>query len=217
MSYSRLPHGSKSRRSNSISSRESLPGHIDKHHHHHTDVSSEELSGAEDYELEVLHGDDEGAAVDITSSGAWRGTSGYDGEVNGHVGRRSSFSTTESFTLYTPDEERRVIRKFDKRLVLFVAFLYMLSFLDRSSTLPWILLLKNLSCLADLFATRHWQCESRRSVQRPRTQLLSIRVASEGVLHYLYQFRVDDFAVEGISATHLPYVQISQLLSRTSF
>ncbi|MCJ1310089.1 hypothetical protein MMC25_003750 [Agyrium rufum] len=35
--------------------------------------------------------------------------------------------------LYTLDEERAVIRKLDRRLVLFVAFLYMLSFLDRSN------------------------------------------------------------------------------------
>lgn len=48
--------------------------------------------------------------------------------------RRDSASTTQSFQLYTPDEERAVVRKFDKRLVLFVALLYMLSFLDRSST-----------------------------------------------------------------------------------
>ena len=34
---------------------------------------------------------------------------------------------------YTPEEERAVVRKLDRRLVLFVAFLYMLSFLDRSS------------------------------------------------------------------------------------
>lgn len=34
---------------------------------------------------------------------------------------------------YTAEEERAVIDKFDRRLVLFVAFLYMLSFLDRSS------------------------------------------------------------------------------------
>lgn len=39
---------------------------------------------------------------------------------------------------YTAEEERAVVDKFDRRLVLFVAFLYMLSFLDRSSgsTLP---------------------------------------------------------------------------------
>lgn len=47
--------------------------------------------------------------------------------------RRRADSTIPSYTLYTPDEERRVIRKFDRRLVLFMAFLYMLSFLDRSS------------------------------------------------------------------------------------
>lgn len=47
---------------------------------------------------------------------------------------RASTSTLQSFILYTPDEERSVIRKFDRWLVLFVALLYMLSFLDRSST-----------------------------------------------------------------------------------
>jgi len=50
-----------------------------------------------------------------------------------HPRRRGSASTTQSYQLYTPDEERVVIRKFDRRLVLFVALLYMLSFLDRSS------------------------------------------------------------------------------------
>ncbi|KAL1879731.1 hypothetical protein Daus18300_001568 [Diaporthe australafricana] len=34
---------------------------------------------------------------------------------------------------YTAEEERAVVNKFDRRLVLFVAFLYMLSFLDRSN------------------------------------------------------------------------------------
>lgn len=36
--------------------------------------------------------------------------------------------------VYTAEEERAVVRKFDRRLVLFVALLYMLSFLDRSSS-----------------------------------------------------------------------------------
>ena len=39
----------------------------------------------------------------------------------------------ERFMLYTPDEELNVLKKLDRRLVLFVAILYMLSFLDRSS------------------------------------------------------------------------------------
>ncbi|KAL3427436.1 major facilitator superfamily transporter [Phlyctema vagabunda] len=47
--------------------------------------------------------------------------------------RRASMSTIQSFQLYTPDEERRVVRKLDKHLVLFVALLYCLSFLDRSN------------------------------------------------------------------------------------
>ena len=37
---------------------------------------------------------------------------------------------------YTPEEERVVVRKLDRRLVLFLALLYMLSFLDRSSKSP---------------------------------------------------------------------------------
>lgn len=52
----------------------------------------------------------------------------------GRSGRLSA-SSVESFQLYTPDEEMTVRRKFDRKLVLFVALLYMLSFLDRSSTL----------------------------------------------------------------------------------
>ena len=38
-----------------------------------------------------------------------------------------------NFMWYTPDEEKHVVRIFDRRLALFVAFLYLLSFLDRSS------------------------------------------------------------------------------------
>lgn len=56
-----------------------------------------------------------------------------DGDGSFQRARRGSASTTQSFQLYTPDEERAVVKKFDRRLVLFVALLYMLSFLDRSS------------------------------------------------------------------------------------
>ena len=37
---------------------------------------------------------------------------------------------------YSPEEEQAVLRKFDRHLVLFIALLYMLGFLDRSSTRP---------------------------------------------------------------------------------
>ncbi|KAF7192750.1 putative transporter [Pseudocercospora fuligena] len=49
-------------------------------------------------------------------------------------GRRPSrASSAHSFELYTPDEEKAVIRKLDVKLALYVAFLYMMSFLDRSN------------------------------------------------------------------------------------
>lgn len=39
----------------------------------------------------------------------------------------------ENLKSFTADEEKVVVRKLDRHLVLFIAFLYMLSFLDRSS------------------------------------------------------------------------------------
>ena len=54
-----------------------------------------------------------------------------DTALGGTKGTRRS--SAASFELYTPDEERRVRRKLDTRLVLFVALLYLLSFLDRSN------------------------------------------------------------------------------------
>ncbi|OAQ71398.1 MFS transporter [Pochonia chlamydosporia 170] len=51
----------------------------------------------------------------------------------GRGDRRMSASTAASFQLYTPDEDLAVRRKFDRKLVLFVALLFMLSFLDRSN------------------------------------------------------------------------------------
>lgn len=50
--------------------------------------------------------------------------------------RRSSEGSVASFQLYTPDEDLAVRRKFDRKLVLFVALLFLLSFLDRSSMNP---------------------------------------------------------------------------------
>ncbi|KAF2275542.1 uncharacterized protein EI97DRAFT_494506 [Westerdykella ornata] len=47
--------------------------------------------------------------------------------------RRLSLSSIQSYELYTPDEDRSVRRKLDRRLVGFMALLYMLSFLDRSN------------------------------------------------------------------------------------
>ncbi|KAI0584198.1 UhpC Sugar phosphate permease [Pyrenophora tritici-repentis] len=50
-----------------------------------------------------------------------------------HSIRRASIDSVQSYELYTPDEDRTVLRKLDRRLVAFMALLYMLSFLDRSN------------------------------------------------------------------------------------
>ncbi|KAM7222761.1 major facilitator superfamily transporter [Rhypophila decipiens] len=55
----------------------------------------------------------------------------HDAERAGQRRRRTA--SVASFQLYTPDEEKAVVRKFDRKLVVFVALLYMLSFLDRSN------------------------------------------------------------------------------------
>lgn len=54
--------------------------------------------------------------------------------------RNNSTSSVASFQLYTPDEEIAVRRKLDRKLVLFVALLFLLSFLDRSSKIDTCLL-----------------------------------------------------------------------------
>jgi hypothetical protein len=51
--------------------------------------------------------------------------------------RRFSMSSVQSFELYTPDEDRAVLKKLDRKLVSFMAMLYCLSFLDRSSKGNW--------------------------------------------------------------------------------
>lgn len=45
-----------------------------------------------------------------------------------------SFKPRDKAVIYTSEEEKVVLRKLDRNLVLFLAILYMLSFLDRSST-----------------------------------------------------------------------------------
>ncbi|KAK2065048.1 major facilitator superfamily transporter [Colletotrichum caudatum] len=79
-----------------------------------------ELGGGQAYELKSLRQpsarDDEGWGDGVHS-----------------MRRRTSNSTVASFQLYTPDEERSVVRKHDRKLVVFIALLFMLSFLDRSN------------------------------------------------------------------------------------
>jgi hypothetical protein len=59
---------------------------------------------------------------------------GYE-EHNDHLpsASRTSIDSARSYELYTPDEDRAVLRRLDRKLVSFMALLYCLSFLDRSS------------------------------------------------------------------------------------
>lgn len=98
-------------------------------------------------------------AVDVDEKDSGEGYELEEGIGNKHDedGRRSSSEERPSrprqpTQLYTPEEEQAVVRKFDRRLVVFLALLYMLSFLDRSSTPP----LSSLPPRVTLMDCRHW-------------------------------------------------------------
>lgn len=91
----------------------------------HSLSSSAGIPGAGDsetYELRVL-----------TPRGRSPARDSHDENAALRGARRLSIDSVQSYELYTPDEEKAVLRKLDRRLVMFMALLYCLSFLDRSS------------------------------------------------------------------------------------
>jgi hypothetical protein len=90
------------------------------------------VGGSETYELRER---DDRRRVGGGASAIWDADADADADdpLVGGSRRALSPGSVASFQLYTPDEDRAVRRKFDRRLVLFVALLFMLSFLDRSS------------------------------------------------------------------------------------
>jgi len=70
-------------------------------------------------------------------------------------------ASVQSFELYTPDEEKAVVRKLDIYVVAFMSFLYLLSFLDRTSTKRACTYIRH---VADTL--RYWQCASSRNAGR---------------------------------------------------
>lgn len=154
----------------------------------------------EDFELEDLPGSPRYSGP---TSGLVLGDSHSDmkGSNLGELtSRRPSASTLQSFMLYTPYEERSVIKKFDRRLVMFVALLYMLSFLDRSS------MSLRLICCSGLTTVRYRECKDCRLVGGLTSKLVAIRMATTCLLHHLHSLRMDDFAVESVSSAYLSYV-----------
>ncbi|KAK0345096.1 hypothetical protein LTR91_013789 [Friedmanniomyces endolithicus] len=105
---------------------------------HDDDDGLEDLEAKEGYELKELDPDARPPQRGVVG-GSLDKEAGHDddedheggGAANGHARRRRA--SVQSYELYTPDEERRVRRKLDTRLVLFVALLYLMSFLDRSN------------------------------------------------------------------------------------
>lgn len=90
----------------------------------------EDLEESEGYELKRLNksGSKRGFTVEDAI-----GDDDHDDLGDEVPATRRRTASVASFELYTPDEEHRVRRKLDTHLVLFVAMLYMMSFLDRSN------------------------------------------------------------------------------------
>ena len=137
MSYGMLRHGNRSSHAiNQLKRSPSPPLASDSDSDHHVGVGLRggEISDEDDYELEDLstHGSN-GLKSQDEYDPRFDESEDEERMPDFEKRRRQSDSTVHSFTLYTPDEEKAVIKKFDRRLVLFVALLYMLSFLDRSS------------------------------------------------------------------------------------
>lgn len=86
------------------------------------DLFGHEGRGESGYEMERLNG---GRADN--NSGDWRDLAE---EHERNLEHAEEYKERKS---YSKDEERRVVRKLDRKLVVFMALLYMLSFLDRSS------------------------------------------------------------------------------------
>lgn len=84
-----------------------------------------DLDEGEGYELRPLQSSSKTQQLDENDSD--------EDDLDSRPPRRIRRTSTQSFELYTPDEECLVRRKLDTHLVLFVALLYMLSFLDRSN------------------------------------------------------------------------------------
>lgn len=96
--------------------------------------SSLGVGSSDDDESRYNFSDDAYELQDFGGGQAARGEGSVGAPTAGSVmARRTSGSTAASFQLYTPEEEQTVVRQFDRRLVLFLALCYLLSFLDRSS------------------------------------------------------------------------------------
>ncbi|EFX04014.1 major facilitator superfamily transporter [Grosmannia clavigera kw1407] len=97
-------------------------------------VSSDDLSDSQSStRLLTPDGSDEKDEADVDEEEEEDGRVHVELQRLHQTRRRRPSSGRHGRLAYTAEEERAVVRKFDRRLVLFVALLYMLSFLDRSN------------------------------------------------------------------------------------
>ena len=119
----------------------------------------------EDYELSEL----EGRGGNGSPNPPIKDTDGLRPVENDDDGESEKGDELVESLRYTPEEERAVVKKLDRRLVLFVAFLYMLSFLDRSSK-PASLTVREQQAELD----RYRQCTDSWSGHRSQLELSAI-------------------------------------------
>jgi hypothetical protein len=101
-----------------------------------SDCGLSPFDGSESLELRTIDSRVNGTHGTHGHSGHGPGTQGRDDPEDSSPllsPRRPSICSVHSYELYTPDEDRQVRRRLDRRLVAFMALLYSLSFLDRSS------------------------------------------------------------------------------------
>ncbi|KAM3516299.1 hypothetical protein MY11210_000058 [Beauveria gryllotalpidicola] len=111
-----------------------LDGYDEEEEEEAVDLQSE-VGGAEAYELRGMRGRLSPGVPPPSQPGSARSASTTRRKARRRRrSRRSrSNSTAASYRLYTPDEEAAVRRKFDRKLVLFLSLLFLLSFVDRSN------------------------------------------------------------------------------------
>ena len=89
--------------------------------------------------------------------------------------RFTSRASVQSYELYTPDEDKAVLKKLDRKLVGFMALLYCLSFLDRSSK-PHALV-EDCMLQTHIVVCRAWTLQVYMSAANPCSDIGNARIA----------------------------------------
>lgn len=104
----------------------------DRHHLIANSSSSISIDSEEKWDDgRVYHGREKDDAIELEALNRRRDDENDDDDNDGAHDCTSSLSSPKA--LYTVHEEKAIVRKFDRHLVLLIALMYLLAFLDRSS------------------------------------------------------------------------------------